>query len=152
MKKKRWIAYLLVISLLIGDVLRWSGPIMASAAELDAATEIRLLDGKATLKELFTAFGGGSKDYHYSLEDQIAWKRVNYDDRNSESLAENIWNQKTYILEQDSNSWKTIGTFYFQFYHNVTVKTEGQIPNGGGVSVSGEQVSTQTFEVNDGMS
>lgn len=118
---------------------------------------VRVLDGKISKKDLYAAFqtasGKTKQDYHYTLADQIAWKRVNYGDRSSGALAENVQDQKVYTLENSDNGkdkWNAMGSFRFQYYHEISAVTAGSIPEGGAVLASGGIFRNDRYEVTEG--
>lgn len=151
--KNRFYHVILLVILLMFLGIRLETEQGVQAAEQQV---IRVLDGKITKKELYQIFGtDGNYDYHYSLEEQIAWKRVDYDDRDSTELAENVQNGSTYLLQYKKDpligtgTWKDKGTFRFQFYHKIDVQTEGTLPSGGKVTVSGGTQENGIYEVNE---
>ncbi len=153
--KKRACSILLVLALLL-SMLPMPATVSAAANET-----IRLLNGTITKGELYNLFGGdvntlGTTNYRYSLSDEIRWKRVNEEDKNSTATAENLQDGKvytrqrmTYFLgESIDGSWQDDGTFAFQTYYEIGVVTEGEVPDGGSVTVTGGAPENGKYEVN----
>lgn len=133
--------------------------VWADEAETPTAQQtIRLLNGTITKGELYKAFGGdvswpNSRDYHYSLVDQIAWKRINQSEKDSTDPAENLQDgklykleEKTYWISDDLHSWEHIQYFQFQTYYEITVNTDGAPENS--VTVTGSTLKDGKYEVN----
>lgn len=155
--KKRCLTLLLILAMCLTML-----PVTAMAASgTDDVKVIRLLNGTITKKDLYAAFGGGKSqyttNYRYSLDDVIAWKRVDDKENDSKEEAENLQDGKLYQLQRMqyktlsldalNPAWKSFGTFKFQTYYKIGVNTT-DIPNGGNVSVSGGTYKSGIYEVN----
>ena len=127
-----------------------------------AATVIRILDGKITTRQLWNAFGGGDKytAYHYRKSDATTgWKRVNGDALSDTALAENIESGPEFTVEKlrdhplnfFDGDWEAHGAYQFQTYYNIAVSQQA-FPQGGGVTITGGQKNGSSYEVNENAS
>lgn len=151
-------AFLCILSFLLAFQTLAFNTGIVQAEETQSPQVIRVLDGNITKKDLYSVFssfgGGASENYRYSLTEQTAWKKIEYDEKSSSDLAENMIDGKCYTLQSEnaSNSfddWETIGTFIIQFYHNIAIQQADDLPVGGEYTISGGTQNGNLYEIND---